>query len=68
MATEGHEQRAARLGVSVEAARAQAAQELPLGRLTTPDDLAKTIAWFASSESDHLTGQALNVNGGSWMN
>ncbi|MDH3602689.1 MAG: SDR family oxidoreductase [Candidatus Tectomicrobia bacterium] len=38
-----------------------------LGRLTTADDLAKAIVWFASSESDYLTGQALNVNGGSLM-
>jgi NAD(P)-dependent dehydrogenase (short-subunit alcohol dehydrogenase family) len=67
MALEGHEQRAAQQGISVPAAREKAGQEIPLGRLTTGDDLAKAIVWFASSESSHLTGQALNVNGGSLM-
>ncbi len=67
MATEGHEQRSARSHISVEEAKAQAAQDIPLGRLTVADDLAKAIVWLASSESDHLTGQALNVNGGSLM-
>lgn len=68
MATVGHEQLAAQLSTSLDEAKTQAAQEIPLGRLTTPEDLAKAIVWFASSESDHLTGQALNVNGGSLMN
>ena len=67
MATEGQELQAASLGTSLEALKAQLAQNIPLGRLTIADDLAKTIVWFASSESDHLTGQALNVNGGSLM-
>lgn len=67
MATEGQELRAASLGTSLEELKSQLAQDIPLGRLTTADDLAKVIVWFASSESDHLTGQALNVNGGSLM-
>lgn len=67
MATEGHTLRAAQQHVTLEEARAQAAQEIPLRRLTTADDIAKAIVWFASAESDHLTGQALNVNGGSLM-
>lgn len=68
MATEGHEARAARLGISLDEAKAQAAQDIPLGRLTTADDLARAIVWLASPESAHITGQALNVNGGSLMN
>jgi NAD(P)-dependent dehydrogenase (short-subunit alcohol dehydrogenase family) len=67
MATEGHEARATRLGISLDEAKAQAAQEIPLGRLTTADDIARAVVWFASPESDHVTGQALNVNGGSLM-
>jgi NAD(P)-dependent dehydrogenase (short-subunit alcohol dehydrogenase family) len=67
MAAEGYEQHAASLGSSVDEARRQAGQDMPLGRLTTAEDLAKAMVWFASSESDHLTGQALNVNGGSLM-
>ena len=68
MATADHERRARQLRVSLAEARAHAAREIPLGRLTTADDIAKAIVWLASSESDHITGQALNVNGGSLMN
>lgn len=67
MATEGHEARARRLGISLDEAKAQAAREIPLGRLTSADDVARAIVWFAAPESGHITGQALNVNGGSLM-
>ncbi len=67
MSSEGQELRAVSLGTSLDELKSQLAQDIPLGRLTTADDLAKVIVWFASSESDHLTGQALNVNGGSLM-
>ena len=68
MSALNHEERALQLRVSLEEARAHAAQQIPLGRLTTADDVAKAIVWLASSETDHITGQALNVNGGSLMN
>ena len=32
------------------------------------EDVAKAIVWFAGDETSHVTGQAFNVNGGSWMN
>lgn len=67
MSAEGHEKRAARLHSTVDEVKTQIAQDIPLSRMTVADDLAKAIVWFASSESDHLTGQALNVNGGSLM-
>ena len=59
---------AKRLGISVDEARARSAGRIPLGRMTTPDDVANLIAWLASSESGHITGQAINVNGGAIMN
>ncbi len=62
-----HEQRAIQLGASPENARDEAARAIPLGRLTTGEDLAKAIVWLSSAESDHITGQALNVTGGSLM-
>jgi NAD(P)-dependent dehydrogenase (short-subunit alcohol dehydrogenase family) len=68
MSALNHDERAQQLRVSLEEARAHAAQQIPLGRLTTADDVAKAILWLASSETDHITGQALNVNGGSLMN
>lgn len=57
-----------REGVDFEAARAKLGSLIPLGRLTTAEDIAKAIVWFASDETSHVTGQAFNVNGGSWMN
>lgn len=36
----------------------------PLGRGQTPEDIGKTVAFFASEDSSEITGQALNVNGG----
>jgi NAD(P)-dependent dehydrogenase (short-subunit alcohol dehydrogenase family) len=68
MSALNHEERAQQLSASFEEAKAHAAREIPLGRLTTADDVAKAIVWLASSETDHITGQALNVNGGSLMN
>ena len=39
----------------------------PLGRGQTPEDIGKTVAFFASEESSEITGQALNVNGGATL-
>ena len=40
------------------------AQETPLGRLGTPEDVAEAIAFFASERAGFITGQVLGVNGG----
>jgi NAD(P)-dependent dehydrogenase (short-subunit alcohol dehydrogenase family) len=40
----------------------------PLGRAQTPEDIGKTVAFFASEDSSEITGQALNVNGGASLN
>ena len=39
----------------------------PTGRVARPDDLARLALFFASSLSDHITGQAWNVDGGTVM-
>ncbi len=36
----------------------------PLNRGQTPEDIGKTVAFFASDDASEITGQALNVNGG----
>jgi len=36
----------------------------PLGRLAEPADVARAALFLASSDSDYLTGDALNVSGG----
>ena len=36
----------------------------PTGRVARPDDIARLAVFFASDQSDHITGQAWNVDGG----
>ncbi|MBE6997546.1 MAG: glucose 1-dehydrogenase [Ruminococcaceae bacterium] len=40
------------------------AQETPLGRLGTPEDIAEAIAFFASEKASFVTGQVLTADGG----
>lgn len=47
-----------------EETRARLAEETPLGRLGTPEDVARAILFFASSQSDFMTGQVLLADGG----
>lgn len=37
------------------------------GRLGLPEDVARTVAFLASDESEYLTGQAINISGGPWF-
>jgi len=41
---------------------------VPLGRPQTPESIAKAVLFFASSDADEITGQALNVDGGAFFN
>ncbi len=47
--------------------REQYISEIPLGRVGQPDDIAKVIRFLASDEFAYMTGQVLNVSGGSYM-
>ncbi len=37
---------------------------VPLGREQTPEDIGRTVVFFASEESRNITGQAINIDGG----
>ena len=37
---------------------------IPLGRPERPEDIAGLVAFLASADSDYLTGQAINIDGG----
>ncbi len=37
---------------------------VPLGRLSTAEDVAKAALWLASTEADFITGVALEIDGG----
>lgn len=39
-------------------------QNIPLGRLGTPDDIAPMVAFLASSAADYITGSTFFVDGG----
>lgn len=41
--------------------------EIPLGRVAHPDDVAGPIVFLCSSFARHVTGEVLNINGGSVM-
>lgn len=41
---------------------------IPLGRLGETDDVAEVIAFLASDASKYITGQGIDINGGSYMN
>jgi 3-oxoacyl-[acyl-carrier protein] reductase len=42
-------------------------EQIPLGRLGVPDDVANAVIFLASDQSAYITGQVLGVNGGMYM-
>ena len=44
-----------------------AVQQIPLGRVGTPEDVASAVAFLASEEASYITGHVLSVNGGMRM-
>ena len=55
------------MGITFAEARARALTEVPLGRMSAPEDIAGTVAWLLSPDSRGVTGQAIDQNGGAWM-
>jgi 3-oxoacyl-[acyl-carrier protein] reductase len=41
------------------------ASAIPLGKIATPEDIAAPVAFLCSDWARHITGEILNVNGGS---
>ncbi|MCQ2008923.1 MAG: 3-oxoacyl-[acyl-carrier-protein] reductase [Sporolactobacillus sp.] len=42
-------------------------QDIPLGQLGAPDDVANAVAFLASDDSKYMTGQTLSIDGGMSM-
>jgi len=47
--------------------RREVAESTPMKRWGTPDDVAAAAVWLASPAAAFITGQAINVNGGTVM-
>jgi 3-oxoacyl-[acyl-carrier protein] reductase len=47
------------------ASRAEIAATIPVGAVATAEDVARPIAFLCSGWARHITGEVLNVNGGS---
>ena len=54
-------------GVSIEEVRRLYIEDTPLGRLETPEDVARVVAFLAGPDAAFITGEALAVNGGAYM-
>src|SRR5437879_1411967 len=44
-----------------------AVKQIPLGRVGSPEDVARAVAFLASDDASYITGHVLNVNGGMLM-
>lgn len=42
-------------------------EQIPLGKLGQPEDIASTVLFLASPAADYITGQVIAVNGGMYM-
>jgi NAD(P)-dependent dehydrogenase (short-subunit alcohol dehydrogenase family) len=67
MAWQGIDLMADALGVTRDEAYAQAMTEVPLRRMSEPEDIAGTVAWLLSPDARGVTGQAIDQNGGAFM-
>jgi len=56
---------ARRRGIDKKQVKEDLVKKIPLGRLGTPEEVANLVLFLASSRSDYMTGQAINLSGGS---
>jgi acetoin reductase-like protein len=61
------ERHAEKLGIRIEDVDGYYIKQIPLGRPAVPEDVANVVVFLSSSESDYMTGQAINVTGGQEM-
>ena len=48
--------------------RRQVLARIPLGKLGKPQDVANAVVFLASDMSEFITGETININGGTYMN
>ncbi len=54
-------------GIDPDTVRQTWIDDTPLARLETPEDVAKVVAFLASDDAEFITGEAISVNGGAFM-
>jgi NAD(P)-dependent dehydrogenase (short-subunit alcohol dehydrogenase family) len=67
MAREGLAGLGEALGVGPEKAHDIAMEDVPLGCMGQPDEVAGLVAYLLSEDGRGITGQGLDMNGGAWM-
>lgn len=67
MAQEGIEGFAKAMGISEEEALAEQMAQVPLGKMSTPDELGALVAFLVSDAQTSFTGQAFDINNGALM-
>lgn len=67
MARRGLDLLAEEIGGTRDEAHRVAMTDVPLGRMSQPEDIAGTVAWLLSPDARGVTGQAIDQNGGAWM-
>jgi len=67
MAWEGIDGMADGMGITRQQAWETAMEQVPLKRMSRPEDVAGVVSWLMSADSRGVTGQAIDVNGGAWM-
>jgi meso-butanediol dehydrogenase / (S,S)-butanediol dehydrogenase / diacetyl reductase len=66
MAWHGLDTAAAASGGTREDTYREAMREVPLRRISQPEDVARTVAWLLSPDARGVTGHAIDQNGGAW--
>ncbi len=61
---EADEQMVHYMGLAKGGALKHYSKDIPLGRVETPEDVAGTVSFLASPDSDYMTGQTLIIDGG----
>jgi NAD(P)-dependent dehydrogenase (short-subunit alcohol dehydrogenase family) len=54
-------------GLSTDGVQKMMIDDTPLGRLEQPEDVARAVAFLLSDDARFITGEALAVNGGAYM-
>ena len=67
MAQEGLQGFADTLKISREDAYKEAMKQVPLGKMSKPEEVAQLVAYLASKEQTSLTGQTFDINNGALM-